>query len=266
MPEGVLQVVLEHLEGAVAVAHHVQAGDRDPRGDLLAHAHQPRLVVLRRCPGAGRHDAGRDDPPLAVDVPHEQLERRTRWATPSREHLPFRASITRGIGSIRKSCLPLGRLERDAAAARVARDRGAQLSAGLCRRSTPAPGGRARWRCARRRSPPRRSGSVLSSSSLDCVPALRRRSFDLRPKRGSAAWTEPLVVSARVSRSLFLERRFRFRSCRLAFAGSDELPGASGVSADAGAGVTWIVNGWLTARPLSGPPGMSIRKTFVPGT
>src|SRR5580692_11971769 len=43
--------------------------------------------------------------------------------------------------------------------------------------------------------------------------------------------------------------------------GIDELFGDSGVSADAGAGVTWTVNSWLTARPLSGPPGMSIRKT-----
>lgn len=49
-------------------------------------------------------------------------------------------------------------------------------------------------------------------------------------------------------------------------AGCVELPGASGVIADAGAGVTTIVNSWLTARPLSGPPGMSMRTIFVPGT
>ena len=45
-----------------------------------------------------------------------------------------------------------------------------------------------------------------------------------------------------------------------------ELSGVSAVTPDAGAGVTVIVKGLLTARPLSGPPGISIRTTFVPGT
>ncbi|HEY5045252.1 MAG TPA: hypothetical protein VII53_05290 [Solirubrobacteraceae bacterium] len=48
--------------------------------------------------------------------------------------------------------------------------------------------------------------------------------------------------------------------------GCEELFRASGAIADAGAGVTTIVNGWLTARPFSGPPGTSTRKTFVPAT
>jgi hypothetical protein len=48
--------------------------------------------------------------------------------------------------------------------------------------------------------------------------------------------------------------------------GSVVLRGASGVSAAAGAGVTWIVNGELAAPPFSGPPGIFTRETFVPGS
>ncbi len=44
-----------------------------------------------------------------------------------------------------------------------------------------------------------------------------------------------------------------------------ELPGVSGVSASGdGAGVTWIVNGWLLVVAFSGSPGILIRTTVVP--
>ena len=43
-----------------------------------------------------------------------------------------------------------------------------------------------------------------------------------------------------------------------------ELPGVSGVSAAAGAGVTVIVNGVLSVVPFAGPPGILIRTTLVP--
>ncbi len=72
---GRAQVVLEHLERAVAVAHDVKAGDGDPRADPLAGAVEQRLVVVGAVDCAGRHDALAHDPPLAVDVAYEQLER-----------------------------------------------------------------------------------------------------------------------------------------------------------------------------------------------
>ncbi len=71
---GRAEVVLEHLERAVAIAHDIQAGDRDPRADLLAHARQPGLVVLRAVEAGGRHHPGLHDPPFAVDIPDEQLQ------------------------------------------------------------------------------------------------------------------------------------------------------------------------------------------------
>ena len=69
------QIVLEHLERAVAVAHQVQARNRDPGADLIAHAHQLALVVVRAVEAAGGDDAGCHDPSLAVHVPHEQFQR-----------------------------------------------------------------------------------------------------------------------------------------------------------------------------------------------
>ncbi len=101
------QVVLEHLEGAVAVAHHVEAGDRDPRADVLAHAHQSRLVVRGAVEAARRHDAGSHDPPLAVHVPDEQLERPHALGHAVGEHAPFRGRRSRGgSGRCETACSP----------------------------------------------------------------------------------------------------------------------------------------------------------------
>ncbi len=56
------QVVLEHLERAVAVAHDVQSGDRDPRAHVLAETVEQRLEVLGAADRALGDDAVAHDP------------------------------------------------------------------------------------------------------------------------------------------------------------------------------------------------------------
>ena len=122
------EVVLEHLERAVAVAHHVQPRDRDPRADLLADADQLALVVLGAVEAGGWDDARRDDPPLGVDVAHEQLQRAHALGDAGRQLAPF-ARVDHARDRVDAEVLraALGRFERDAAPAAPARDGFAQL-------------------------------------------------------------------------------------------------------------------------------------------
>jgi glycosyltransferase involved in cell wall biosynthesis len=75
----------------------------------------------------------------------------------------------------------------------------------------------------------------------------------------------PERVCGEISRAL--ERLVAAKGCQnWPPTGSEELPGASGINASAGAGVTSIEKGALAAPSFSGPPGIATRKTSVPAS
>jgi hypothetical protein len=74
-PDGRPEVVLEHAEGALAVADQVDAGDVDAHAADGAMPRSDREVVLRAEDQLARERARRQDALRAVDVVEEQAER-----------------------------------------------------------------------------------------------------------------------------------------------------------------------------------------------
>ena len=124
---GCSEVVLEHLERTIAVAHEVKARDRDPRVELMTQSHQRRLVVLRALEARDGHDAGSHDLSLPVHILHEQLERPYALGHAVRQRTPFGGVYQARDRVDAERLVAGGRAERDAAPADLTRHRRAQL-------------------------------------------------------------------------------------------------------------------------------------------
>ena len=122
------QVVLEHLEDAVCVAHDVQPGDGDPRANALAAPGEQRLIVLGGAQRTRRHDAVVHDAPLAVDVAHEQLHRADALGDTGRQLAPLRRLDQTRDGIDAEVLRPVGGAEADPALTGVAGHRATQLA------------------------------------------------------------------------------------------------------------------------------------------
>src|ERR1700683_950831 len=68
-------IVLKHHKRTVAVAYHIQTGDRDPTPRDWRQLRHPRLEELSAFDRRPRHATSSDDPALTVDVGDETLER-----------------------------------------------------------------------------------------------------------------------------------------------------------------------------------------------
>ena len=123
---------------AVGIAHDVEAADRGPHAVGGRDAAHRGLEALRGVEHARGHHALRDDPPLAVDVGHERVERAHALAEAGRERLPL---VRRG--------------------SRAARDRRAR-----CRRRRPTRSGCRARAALPRSSRPRTPGSRERTSAM----------------------------------------------------------------------------------------------------
>ena len=108
------QVVLEHPEGARAVAHEVDAGDVHPHAAARVEPGHAPVEVRRARDEATRHDAVGEDLARAVDVGEEPLEREHPLADARLDHRPLLGVDDARHEVERERPLLAGERERDA--------------------------------------------------------------------------------------------------------------------------------------------------------
>ena len=124
---GRADVVLEHPEVPLVVAHEVEPRDADPQAAWRLDTLHGGLEVLGAVDHARRHDALRDDPPLAVDVGDERVERAHALGEARLDARPLGGREHARHGVDDEHLVTVGGMEHDALVRAVALDLDGQL-------------------------------------------------------------------------------------------------------------------------------------------